>query len=156
MSFKCDFCEKEFSSAGELGGHRSGHVRRGELSKAVKSFFCEVCNKELADGYELNSHKIAHTRTIEDVTDFRTKKRYLLLELGHKCQVCENTEWMGKPIPIEIDHIDGNPENNERANLRLICPNCHAQTDTYKGRNIGKVENSKRKQTLKKYYGQYR
>lgn len=44
---------------------------------------------------------------------------------------------MGQPIPIELDHIDGNPENNELDNLRLICPNCHAQTPTYKGANKG-------------------
>jgi predicted HNH restriction endonuclease len=63
---------------------------------------------------------------------------------------------MGQPIPLEIDHIDGNPENSARENFRLVCPNCHAQTPTYRGRNIGKVENSKRKQVLKKHYGKYR
>ena len=41
-----------------------------------------------------------------------------------------------KPIPLELDHIDGDRENNLLANLRLICPNCHAQTANYRGRNI--------------------
>jgi 5-methylcytosine-specific restriction endonuclease McrA len=64
--------------------------------------------------------------------------------------------WCGKPVPLELDHIDGDPENNVRENLRLICPNCHAQTPTYKGKNVGKVKNSKRQGILKKYRGKYR
>jgi predicted HNH restriction endonuclease len=52
--------------------------------------------------------------------------------------VCGLSEWMDKRIPLEIDHIDGNSDNNVEQNLRLICPNCHAQTETYKGANAGK------------------
>lgn len=54
----------------------------------------------------------------------------------HKCEVCNETEWMGKKIPIELDHIDGNHYNNDLSNLRIICPNCHAQTDTNSGKNV--------------------
>jgi hypothetical protein len=43
---------------------------------------------------------------------------------------------MGRPIPLELDHIDGHHWNNSLDNLRLLCPNCHAQTPTYKARNI--------------------
>lgn len=53
----------------------------------------------------------------------------------HKCEICGITEWCGKPTPVELDHIDGNNENNQLSNLRIICPNCHAQTDHYRGRN---------------------
>lgn len=56
----------------------------------------------------------------------------------HQCSECKNTEWNGKPIPLELDHIDGVHHNNELSNLRLLCPNCHAQTDTYRGKNIKK------------------
>lgn len=54
----------------------------------------------------------------------------------HVCSVCHLSEWNGKPIPLEIDHIDGCHSNNRYENLRAICPNCHAQTDTYKGKNM--------------------
>jgi len=46
------------------------------------------------------------------------------------------TDWMGTSIPLELDHINGVRDNNSIENLRLICPNCHAHTPTYRGRNI--------------------
>jgi hypothetical protein len=51
------------------------------------------------------------------------------------CSCCERTEWLGKLIPLELDHIDGNNKDNSLSNLRLLCPNCHAQTPTYRGKN---------------------
>ena len=42
---------------------------------------------------------------------------------------------MGEPIPLELDHIDGDRENNSRENCRLLCANCHSQTPTFRGRN---------------------
>lgn len=54
---------------------------------------------------------------------------------GHKCECCGNTEWNGQPIPLQAHHIDGNHMNNELDNLQLLCPNCHAQTDNYCGKN---------------------
>ncbi len=53
----------------------------------------------------------------------------------HKCEECGITEWNGKPTPLELDHINGINTDNRIENIRLICPNCHAQTPTYRGKN---------------------
>ena len=57
---------------------------------------------------------------------------------GHCCEKCNNKEWLGKPIPLEVHHKDGDSLNNEINNLELLCPNCHALTDNYRGKNINK------------------
>ena len=64
-------------------------------------------------------------------------KSRLIKELGWvaSCSVCSLSKWMDKSIPLEIDHINGIHNDNRVENLRFICPNCHAQTDTYKGKN---------------------
>ena len=53
----------------------------------------------------------------------------------NKCEMCGITEWQGKLLSMQLDHIDGNSHNHILDNLRLVCPNCHSQTDTYCGRN---------------------
>lgn len=55
-----------------------------------------------------------------------------------KCEKCGNTSWHGQPIPLEVHHVDGDKHNNELTNLQLLCPNCHALTPTYRGKNIKK------------------
>lgn len=57
----------------------------------------------------------------------------------NKCEFCEITEWNGKSLSMQLDHIDGNPHNHKMDNLRIICPNCHSQTETYCGKN--KIDN---------------
>ena len=74
----------------------------------------------------------------------QTAKRWLLRRRGPCCEGCKLPTWQGKPIPLELDHIDGNAENNQLPNLRLLCPNCHAQTPTYKGKNRGQGRHVRR------------
>lgn len=61
-------------------------------------------------------------------------KKQLIRELGESCQNCGITHWCGKTITLELEHIDGDPTNHARENITLLCPNCHSQTDTWKGR----------------------
>ena len=55
--------------------------------------------------------------------------------LDYKCIKCGISEWCGESIVLDLDHINGNNRDNRLINLRYLCPNCHSQTDTYKGRN---------------------
>ena len=68
------------------------------------------------------------------------KLRKRLLAEGfkaHRCESCQLVEWLGQPIALELHHVDGDKTNNCLENLQLLCPNCHAATDNYRGRNIG-------------------
>lgn len=58
----------------------------------------------------------------------------------HRCESCGLSVWLGQPIQLELDHIDGDHKNNELSNLRLLCCNCHAQTHTWRGRKLKKPE----------------
>lgn len=61
-----------------------------------------------------------------------------LLKHGHverRCDTCSRDTWLAGPIPLQLDHIDGNRMNCTEANLRLLCPTCHALTPTFSGRN---------------------
>lgn len=57
---------------------------------------------------------------------------------GYKCEICGIKEWNGKPIRLEIHHIDGDRTNNNMDNLQILCPNCHSQTENFRGKNINK------------------
>jgi hypothetical protein len=67
---------------------------------------------------------------------YKLKNRLLTNGLKeHKCEMCGITEWNGEKAPIELDHINGKRNDNRIENLRILCPNCHAQTPTYRGKN---------------------
>jgi hypothetical protein len=63
-------------------------------------------------------------------------KGVLIKNRGHLCENCGLSEWMNHPITLELEHVDGNNRNNIETNLKLLCPNCHALTYTWRGRNI--------------------
>lgn len=70
---------------------------------------------------------------------YKLKRR--LFDAGLKknvCELCGISEWQHKPLAMHLDHINGENSDNRLENLRILCPNCHAQTPTYCGRNWGK------------------
>ena len=119
--------------------HSSECANCGAKKEHRHNKYCSECSK---------SRVYNTVQTLEMATHDRTRRKVLLQTRGWACEVCGLSEWMGKPIPIELDHVDGDADNNSAENLRLICPNCHAQTETYKGANAGKGSRrqSKRRQ----------
>jgi 5-methylcytosine-specific restriction endonuclease McrA len=64
-------------------------------------------------------------------------KKWLLQEREYRCQKCGNSgEWQGEPLALELEHINGDSLDNTRENLLILCPNCHSQTSTFRGRKI--------------------
>lgn len=68
-----------------------------------------------------------------------------------KCEVCNNSIWNNKPIPLELHHLNGNNTDHRVENLIIICANCHAQTSHYRGRNKLSCLNERREQNCVKF-----
>ena len=72
-------------------------------------------------------------------------RRYLTEAQSGCCAICGGASvWFDLPLVLVMDHIDGNPTNNRRENLRLVCPNCDSQLATFKSRNRGNGRHSRR------------
>lgn len=66
------------------------------------------------------------------VTPSRLRRAMLESGIKDECAICSlGSEWNGVPLRLQIDHKDGNFQNNRRGNLRFLCPNCHSQTDNF-------------------------
>lgn len=70
------------------------------------------------------------------------KLKHRLFKEGIKqnvCECCGVSDWLGSPIACELDHINGDSSDHRLSNLRILCPNCHSQTDTFRARNINRT-----------------
>ena len=128
--------------------------------------YCIVCGKPLSYGHKTEycqKHLIQHNRQEKiktwletgsvgmtvDTTIRGAIRDYILEQQEHKCAICGmNNEWNNKPLNFILDHIDGDASNSCRSNVRLICPNCDSQLDTYKSKNKNSTRNA-RKEYLK-------
>lgn len=91
-------------------------------------------------GKLLTSRGFVENSTLSNEHILRHGRRNNLFK--EDCYECHIKDWNGKPIRLELDHINGVNHDNRLENLRLLCPNCHSQTDTFRGRNInsGKIK----------------
>ena len=89
-----------------------------------------------------NGREMTLNEYLSNSIDIQTNKvRKKILQEGlkpHQCESCGLTEWLGNPIPLEVHHKDGDRNNNVFENYELLCPNCHAFTDSYRGKNSRK------------------
>ena len=145
---------------------RSKNVGKEPANKNKKTKkYCLYCGKQISQknkycslickhNYEYDQYIIRWKAGEEsgingDYGISRFLRRYLFEKYQCKCSNCgwsKENPYTHK-IPLEIEHIDGNFQNNSEENLTLLCPNCHSLTSTYKGANKGKGRKSR-----KKYY----
>lgn len=108
----------------------------------------------------IHQKKTTHISISEGLTDNRDPKtllRYLSEKHGDFCFECgQEGMWNGKKLRLQLDHIDGNSDNNSLDNLRILCPNCHTQTETYGAKGAGSRyrKNTKRNNYLRNYKAQ--
>lgn len=157
----CDECKKEKRSLYKASKKKAGRVRCSKKDSTNKRCTCSLCNKPLKGPHRHNSmfcsqachiqHRwLEFCTRVEENNGFEygrqnsvRPKRYLEQTRGHRCEICGITEWMGSPVPLILDHINGNPDEWSLDNLRLVCGNCDMQLPTYKSKNKNS-KNSKR------------
>lgn len=143
---------KNKNSLAEILRHFNLHVGAGNY-KTLKKRICQESIDISHITLGLNSNKgrlfLKERRTEEQVlknifvensiTKGTTLKRYIrrFNFLIFKCSCGQGEEWNGKKLVLQLDHINGRSSDNRLQNLRLLCPNCHSQTSTFSGKNIG-------------------
>ncbi len=128
LVYICNYCKQEFK-------------RRYYASRPPK-YCSNHCQHEER---KQNSIKLVEEGSIREPS---TLRRVLSDLYGYQCSSCSISDWNDQPITLQVDHINGDPGNNKLENLRLLCPNCHSQTPTYKGGN----KNNPKKDPRSKYH----
>ena len=154
----CPKCSKEHSLNGNFCSRSCANSRTfSQASKEKKrvansKFYNSLTDDEKRARFEMNKSKYDYddqqrraketkllkswNRPHEEMSREALKRR-VLHESNYRCKECGiGEEWQGKQLVLELDHIDGDNQNNKPENLRILCPNCHSQTHTFRARNI--------------------
>lgn len=143
MEKHCPRCGASHEKAGTFCSRKCANSRTfSDASKAKKSASAKAayqadpglasrCTDGLVVALSTARYNQLMSDDIEMMSKYRRRKR-VIHEQNGCCIRCGISEWMKLPIVLELDHIDGNPDNNARENLRALCPNCHSQTETWK------------------------
>jgi len=116
----------------------------GKKKEKRHNKYCDAC------------HSTNVYNRVEDVAAAKSPdgvRAYLLRTRDLRCEMCQLELWNGIPITLEVHHVDGNSDNNEEESLQLLCPNCHSQTDNFKGAaKGGSARYSKRRKKRRTRY----
>ncbi|GAB2904830.1 MULTISPECIES: HNH endonuclease signature motif containing protein [Streptomyces] len=123
-----------------VGGHHTNISRRIKAYGLDTSHFTSAVRTE-RQRYN-QRRRTAEEILVEDtsarasrIPSSRLKRAMRDMDVEERCALCGiEPVWLGEPLPLEVDHVDGNWRNNRIENLRLLCPNCHSTTDSYRGR----------------------
>lgn len=142
-------------------GLDESRLRKRRSIKTNKNNICLNCGKQTNNVYfcsyncnrEYNKKlKIKHWKETGDTgcgvssTLRNCIRDYILEAQQNKCAICGiDNKWNNKPLNFILDHIDGDASNNKEENLRLICPNCDSQLDTYKSKNKNSARTFRKK-----------
>lgn len=146
-------CSASFNNIGVVRNGNQKQKKIEDLKPQKIDLYCKFCNIKLIKNQKLfcsnqcqqNFYWQEKKKKIEETGLFQKMfgnearrsivKKYLVEKYGRKCSICGITEWMGKEVPLVVDHIDGNAENCSVDNFRLVCGNCDMQLPTYKSKN---------------------
>lgn len=132
-------------------------IHCGKENKWGSSKFNKYCNTTCKNNWEWLNVTIPRVERGECTYNSGTVlKRYLIETRGEHCEECSITStWNDKPLVLQLDHIDGDSDNNFPSNIRLLCPNCHSQTENFgsKGKGSRYKKVTKRNQYLQEYKG---
>lgn len=115
--------------AEKLSGKKTPLTKEELVARAKKGHAAKMARWHEKREYRLNNSSFDDLKIGE-------KRKKIFEEQQGCCSVCGLVEWNDQPITLELDHISGNRKDEGRDNLRLICPNCHSQTHTYKVKNV--------------------
>jgi Zn finger protein HypA/HybF involved in hydrogenase expression len=143
---QCPKCKTEHNKPGTFCSRICANSRifseESRLKKSIANKGKPSTKSKLSsEEYEVWCSKIRQTKLQQYLeTPFENlgmdnKRRRVLEEQNHCCNKCGINEWQGFKITLELEHKDGNNQNNSRENLEGLCPNCHSITDTWRGRN---------------------
>lgn len=110
-------------------------IKQDTLNRYLKKYDIDYLGNQSRRGvshYEQMTHYTEYTENGKNIV--ASKLRIKLIRQGvkeKKCEICGLDSWMGKPIPLELHHIDENRFNNRLENLQILCSNCHMQVHNY-------------------------
>jgi hypothetical protein len=126
----------------QCGGTQSNISRRVKLYGLDTSHFLGQRRGRIRKQLLHWSQILVRDRSLKRGREHAALLRRAMLEAGfvHRCERCGCLpEWQGKPLVLQIDHIDGDTLNNEPDNVRFICPNCHSQTPNFGSKNRNRL-----------------